>query len=46
MFIKRKRWLVNIWPRSEQCVEYTNDLKETTGEEVEEEDNSESLKQL
>ena len=37
---------MNIWPRSEQCVEPTNDLKETTGEEVKEEDQSESLKEL
>jgi hypothetical protein len=37
---------VNISPISGQCVEYTDDLKETTGEDVEEEDQSASLKEL
>ena len=46
IFIKRQILLVNIWPWSGQCVAYANDLKETSGEEVEEEDQSESLKEL
>jgi len=48
MFTKRKICLVNIWPRCEQCVDFTNDLKETAGagDEVEEDDEWESLKDL
>ena len=48
MFTKRKICLENIWPRCEQCVDFTNDLKETAGagEEVEEDDEWEILKEL
>ena len=48
MFTKRKICLVNIWTICEQCVDFTNDLKETAGagEEVEEDDEWESLKEL
>ena len=50
MFIKSKSWLVNIQfnheKRRKQCDKYEDDLKEATGEGVEEEDHAESLKEL
>ena len=50
MFIKNKKWLVNIQfqhkKRRKQCDKYRDNLKEATGASVEEEDHAESLKEL
>ena len=49
MFMKRKRWFVNIQFQHEKRrkqYKFKDDFKEATGVSVEEEDHAESLKKL